>query len=58
VPSVIGVALWGAMTVASAFAGNFTMLLIARSGVAFGEGVLAPAAVSLIADQFIGDHSL
>jgi MFS family permease len=49
---VIGVALWGVMTVASGFATNFTMLLIARSGVAFGEAVLTPAAVSLIADLF------
>jgi MFS family permease len=53
---VIGVALWGAMTVASAFAANFTMLLIARSGVAFGEAVLTPAAVSLIADLFIKER--
>jgi MFS family permease len=53
---VIGVVLWGAMTVASGFAGNFTTLLIARSGVAFGEAVLTPAAVSLIADLFMKER--
>jgi MFS family permease len=50
---VFGVVLWSVLTVASGFATNFTMLLFARSGVAFGEAVLTPAAVSLIADLFI-----
>jgi MFS family permease len=49
----LGVVLWSVLTMASGFATNFTMLLIARSGVAFGEAVLTPAAVSLIADLFI-----
>jgi len=49
---VLGVALWSAMTIASAFATGFTMLLLFRSGVAIGEAVLTPAAVSLIADMF------
>jgi MFS family permease len=50
---VIGVVLWSAMTVVSGFAHNFATLLIARSGVAFGEAVLTPAAVSLVADLFV-----
>ena len=53
---VIGVVLWSAMTVGSGFAHNFTTLLIARSGVAFGEAVLTPAAVSLIADLFVKER--
>ncbi|MEC3911887.1 MFS transporter [Sphingobium sp. CR2-8] len=47
-----GVALWSAMTIASAFATSFWMLLILRAGVALGEAVLTPAAVSLIGDLF------
>jgi MFS family permease len=49
---VAGVLLWSAMTVGSAFTHSFAMLLVARSGVAIGEAVLTPAAVSLIADYF------
>jgi MFS family permease len=49
---VVGVGLWSTMTIASGFATNFTVLLLARSGVAFGEAVLTPAAVSLIGDLF------
>jgi len=47
-----GVVAWSAMTVASAFAHDFTTLLICRAGVAFGEAVLSPAAISMIADMF------
>lgn len=47
-----GVALWSIMTIASAFATNFWMLLGLRAGVALGEAVLTPAAVSLIGDLF------
>jgi MFS family permease len=50
-----GVALWSACTVASGFATNFTWLLILRSGVALGEAVLSPAAISLIGDLFPRD---
>lgn len=50
---VVGVVLWSTMTIASGFAGTFTLLLITRSGVAFGEAVLTPAAVSLVADLFV-----
>lgn len=49
---VVGVLLWSSLTIAAAFAQSFTMLLICRAGVALGEAVLAPAAISLIADLF------
>ncbi len=49
---VAGVSLWSAMTLASAFATSFAMLVVFRSGVAVGEAVLMPAAVSLISDLF------
>ncbi|KCZ53312.1 hypothetical protein HY29_03585 [Hyphomonas beringensis] len=48
----IGVAIWSLGTVLSAFAGGFWSLLVLRCGVALGEAVLTPAAVSLIADLF------
>lgn len=47
-----GVALWSLCTVGSGFATNFTELLLLRSGVAIGEAVLSPAAISIIADLF------
>lgn len=49
---VTGVTLWSASTAASAFAQNFEVLLICRAGVAIGETVLTPAAVSMIADLY------
>ncbi len=49
---VAGVVLWCIMTMASAFASNFWTLFALRSGVALGEAVLTPAAVSLIGDLF------
>lgn len=49
---VAGVTLWSLSTIASAFAQDFVQLLICRSGVAIGEAVLTPAAISLIADMF------
>jgi len=52
----VGVALWSSSTIASAFAPNYTMLLIGRAGVAIGEAALTPAAVSLIADLFTGSR--
>ncbi|WP_084398740.1 MFS transporter [Henriciella aquimarina] len=48
-----GVALWSLTTIASGFANGFASLLVCRAGVAVGEAVLTPAAVSLIADYFI-----
>ncbi|MBZ9646899.1 MFS transporter [Sphingobium sp. 3R8] len=47
-----GVMLWSGATILSALAYNYTHLFILRSGVAIGEAVLTPAAVSLIADMF------
>ena len=52
---IAGVTLWSAMTIASAFAASFGMLVVFRSGVAIGEAVLMPAAVSLISDLFPKD---
>jgi MFS family permease len=49
---VAGVLLWSASTILSAFAGSFASLTVFRAGVALGEAVLTPAAVSLIADLF------
>ncbi len=49
---VAGVVLWSLSTIASAFAENYPTLLALRSGVAIGEAVLSPAAISLIADLF------
>ncbi len=53
---VLGVTLWSATTILSGFAPNYTTLLAARSGVAIGEAVLTPAAISLIADLFPADR--
>lgn len=52
---VAGACLWGATTIASGFAPNLETLLICRAGVAIGEAVLSPAAVSLISDLFVRD---
>ena len=50
-----GVTIWSLCTIMSAFAQDFLHLLICRSGVAIGEAVLTPAAISLIADLFSQD---
>lgn len=47
-----GVVVWSAATIGSGFAPTFEVLLFTRVGVAIGEAVLVPAAVSLIADLF------
>jgi MFS family permease len=44
--------LWGAASLASAFATGYTMLVICRGLIAVGEAALTPAAVSLIPDLF------
>ena len=49
---IFGVGIWSALTVAAGFAESFTSLLVCRTGVAIGEAVMTPAAVSLIADLF------
>ncbi len=46
-----GVLLWSIMTAASGFAQNFSTLIGLRCGVALGEAVLTPAAISMIADR-------
>jgi len=47
-----GVMLWSLLTLASAFTTDFTTLMVCRAGVAMGEAVLTPAAISLIGDMF------
>ena len=53
---LIGVVVWSAMTVASCFAVNLASLMVARSGVAIGEAVLVPGAVSMIGDLFVKER--
>jgi MFS family permease len=48
----LGAALFGIATAASAFAGGFVALFIARMCVGIGEASLSPAAYSLMADKF------
>lgn len=47
-----GVLLWSGATFLSAFATTYPMLVACRSGVAIGEAVLMPAAMSLISELF------
>ncbi|KKC25438.1 MFS transporter [Sphingomonas sp. SRS2] len=49
---VFGVVIWSLSTVLSGFAADFPQLLLARAGVAMGEAVLTPAAISMIGDLF------
>lgn len=53
-PAIIatGIALWSLATAASGLATDFWHLVAARTGVAVGEAVLIPGAVSLLADLF------
>lgn len=51
-----GVLVWSACTVASGFSPNYAALMVLRAGVAVGEAVLTPAAISLIADMFPRDR--
>src|SRR5580693_4273673 len=53
---VFGVVAWSCATIAAGFASDYWTLLACRSGVAIGEAVLTPAAVSLIADMFAPDR--
>jgi MFS family permease len=48
----IGIALWSLATAASGLATEYWHLVAARTGVAVGEAVLIPGAVSLLADLF------
>lgn len=46
------VTLWSAFTASCGFAHSFGLFMLGRSGVAFGEAALTPAAHSIIADYF------
>jgi MFS family permease len=48
----IGAVVWTLMTMGSALARSFDQLLLMRGGLAFGEALLGPAAISLIGDLF------
>jgi MFS family permease len=50
--AVLGVTIWSLSTIASAYAGSFEQLFALRMGLALGEAVLSPVAVSLISDYF------
>lgn len=50
--AVVGVTIWSVATVASAFSNSFAELFALRMGLALGEAVLSPVAVSLISDLF------
>jgi MFS family permease len=49
---MVGIAIWGASTIASGFTSNFTELVVTRMGLGIGEAALMPAAFSLISDYF------
>lgn len=49
---VAGALLWSTATAISAFSSNVYEFAVLRAGVAIGEAVLMPAAVSLMADMF------
>lgn len=49
---ISGVLLWSVATFVSGMAGSYPELLITRAGVAIGEAVLTPVAISMIADLF------
>ncbi|WP_170287443.1 MFS transporter [Halioglobus maricola] len=48
----LGVVIWSVLTVGSGFAQSYEQLLWLRAGVAFGEALLGPAAISMIGDMF------
>lgn len=48
--------LWSSMTVVSAWAGSFLHLILARIGVGLGEAGVAPAAHSMISENFEPRH--
>jgi MFS family permease len=47
-----GLFLWSFMTMAAMFVTSYKNLIVARMGVAMGETVIAPVAVSLVSDSF------
>ena len=52
----VGMCLWSVLTAVSGFAQGFIGLLLPRVFVGIGESVLAPSALSLIADYFPPSH--
>ena len=52
----VGMCLWSVLTAVSGFAQGFFGLLLPRVFVGIGESVLAPSALSLIADYFPPSH--
>jgi len=50
---IVGICFWSLCTILTAFVTSFAALALCRAGVAVGEAVLTPAAVSLIADLFV-----
>jgi MFS family permease len=48
----IGILLWSLSTLLAGYANSFAMLFVLRMGLAIGESVLSPAAMSLIGDLF------
>lgn len=53
---IVGIGLWCLATAASGLATQFWHLLLARVGVAVGEAVLLPGAVSLLSDLFAAER--
>ncbi|MGK2908260.1 MAG: MFS transporter [Sphingobium sp.] len=53
---VVGVLLWSLSTFLAGYATSFAMLFIMRMGLAIGESVLSPVAISLIGDLFRRDR--
>lgn len=51
-----GALIWNLMTAASAFAQDYAMLVVLRIGVALGEAVLLPSAMSMIGDLFVRER--
>lgn len=47
-----GCLVWSTMTLASGFATSYQSLILFRSGLAIGEALLAPVAISIIGDLF------
>lgn len=52
---VAGVLVWSVCTVITGFAPNYTAMMLLRAGVAIGEAILTPAALSIIGDMFVRD---
>lgn len=48
----VGIALWSISTLLAGYATSFAMLFVLRMGLAIGESVLSPAAISMIGDMF------